>query len=220
MIALLAAAATLLAPPAVLAKYATALAALREPRTFVVEYTLAQSGARSLEQTHRVFRRGGDERDETIAINGTRTTKPQVRIFRGRPYRYTVATLAPRATQYAFAYAGAVRAGRHVDYVFRLTPKSPAGAFARTEVRIDGITFLPTRVSFRTSAHGGSGTIGFAKAEKWWVAQSATARARLADGRTASETLSFVKWRFPASLPASTFALRPRPAPVSPPPGD
>ena len=57
-----------------------------------------QTGTRSLEQTHRIFRSGTDERDETIAVNGSRPAVPLVRIFRQRPYRYTIAALAPNAT--------------------------------------------------------------------------------------------------------------------------
>jgi len=150
MIALLAAAA-LLAPHTVLANYAAALAALREPRVFAVEYTLEQTGTRSLEQTHRIFRSGTDERDEVVAVNGTRATDPEVRIFHGRPYHYAVSRLAPRPSAYVFDYLGPRRDGRHVDYVFRLAPNH-ASAFMLTTIAIDGISFLPS--SRRTAGTG------------------------------------------------------------------
>ena len=212
MIAALAAAvvgAAPLAPDAVVARYRAALATLAEPRTFSVEYTMVQTGTRTLEQTHRIFRRGGDERDETLAVNGTRSTVPVIRIFHGRPYRYRVAALAPRPDAYAFAYAGPHRDGHHLDYVFRLTPKSPSRGFRVMQVTIDGLTFLPDAIAFTTAEHGGRGTVTFRKADRWWVASGASATARLAGG-LAHEQIAFSRWRFPASLPSSTFAL-PRP---------
>lgn len=214
--AVTAAAAALLEPEEVLGRYEAALAALHEPRVFAVEYTLVQTGARNLEQTHRIFRRGGDERDETIAINGTRTLAPAIRIFRGRPYRYTASAIAPRLSQYTFRYVGPARNGKHSDYVFRLTPKTQQAPFTRTEVAIDGLTFLPARIDFTSGLHHGSGSVTFTKVQKWWVASSARASARLPGGGDARERLTFSRWRFPASLPPSTFAAA-RPLPSSPP---
>ncbi|HZO93947.1 MAG TPA: hypothetical protein VFB22_09245 [Candidatus Baltobacteraceae bacterium] len=214
MIALVAAAAVAsapLTPDAVLARYRAALATLSEPRVFAFEYTMVQTGTRVLEQSHRVFRSGGDERDETLAVNGTRSTEPVIRIFRGRPYRYRVAALAPRPDAYDFTYAGPHRDGHHLDYVFRLAPKVASRGFTFTQVTIDGLAFLPASVAFATAQHGGRGSVSFRKAGKWWVVSGATASARVAGG-TAHEEIAFVRWRFPASLPASTFSL-PRPLP-------
>jgi hypothetical protein len=202
------------APDAVVAKYATALKTIKEPRVFSVEYTIEQTGTRSLEQTHRIYRSGADERDETIAVNGTRPATPVVRIFRRRPYRYTLAALAPKTSAYDFSYAGPHKDGKHVDYVFDLTPKNGTPAFAFTQVTIDGVTFLPAAVSFVTSQHGGSGQITFAKFDRWWVARTAAAEARL-QGGIAREQLTFSRWRFPVTLPPSTFAA-PRPLPSPP----
>ncbi len=226
MIAVLAAAASLLVPPApspsplppaplVIAKYRAALAVLRDPGVFTVEYTLVQTGTRTLEQTHRIFRSGADERDETLSVNGTRSLTPVVRIFR-RSYHYTVAALAPKPDAYDFAYAGPHRDGKHVDYVFSVTPKgAQARAFTFTQVTVDGLTFLPSAVTFATSAHGGRGIVTFSKRDRWWVAHSATAVARVPGG-IAHEELTFSHWRFPKTLPRSTFeAARPLP-PVSP----
>ena len=215
MIALVAAAAIALAPDAIVARYQAALAALKEPRVFVVVYTLEQTGTRTLEQTHRIFRSGSDERDETIAVNGTRSRTPVVRIFRRRPFRYGVRALAPLPAKYDFVYAGPRRNGKHVDYVFRVTPRGPLGAFTFTDVSIDGITFLPSAVSFATAQHDGRGSVYFVKSASWWVARGASASANGRDG-VAHERLSFIDWRFPTSLPPSTFGV-PRP-PSTPPP--
>jgi hypothetical protein len=212
VIALLAAAA-LLAPSTVLTKYAAALAAVREPHAFAVRYLLEQAGTRSIEETHRIFRSGNDERDEVVAVNGTRATHPEVRIFHGRPYHYAVSRLAPRASSYAFDYVGPRKDGHHVDYVFRLTPLH-AGSFTLTSVAIDGLSFLPAMVTFAT-VHEGHGTVTFAKNGRYWVARGAEASAREKDGE-AHESLSFSDWHFPSALPASTFAAA-RPLPSDPP---
>ena len=205
-----------LAPSAVVGKYAAALAKARDPRVFTVEYTLVQTGPRTLEQTHRIFRSGGDERDETLAVNGTRSSTPVVRIFHGRRYRYTVAALAPKPSAYDFTYAGPHRDGKHVDYVFDLTPKSATPpSFAFTQVTIDGLTFLPQSVAFAERRHGGAGTVTFSKSERFWVARSATAQAAIPGG-IAHEQLRFSSWRFPKTLPRSTFSV-PRPL-LTPPP--
>jgi hypothetical protein len=210
--------ATALSPASIVAKYGAALKRLREPRVFTVEYTLVQTGTRTLEQTHRIFRSGADERDETLAVNGTRSTTPVVRIFRSRPYRYTVAALGPKPAAYTFTFAGPHRDGKHLDYVFDLTPKdNKPRAFAFTQVTIDGVTFLPSAIGFVTGAHGGRGSVTFGKSDRFWVARSAAAEANVPGG-VARERLAFARWRFPPALPASTFSaprrlMSPPPAP-------
>jgi hypothetical protein len=202
----------LLSPAAVLAKYRTALAALKEPRDFVFEYTMQQTGRRTIEQTHRVFRSGKDERDETLAVNGTHSIAPVVRIFRGRPYRYSVTALAPRLPVYDFTFAGLHRDGKHQDYVFALSPKKPKPGITFTQVTIDGVNFLPQSVAFTGDQHAARGSVTFSKADRYWVARGANAQAN-EPGGVAHERLAFANWRFPKALPRSTFAV-PRPLPT------
>jgi hypothetical protein len=85
-----------------------------------------------------------------------------------------------------------------------------------TDITIDGLTFLPSRIGFRTASNDGRGAVIFAKSGPFWVADSATASARVAGG-VAHERLTFSNWRFPASLPASTFASARPLATVAPP---
>jgi hypothetical protein len=200
-----------LPPPAVIAKYQAALKSLKEPRVFTVEYTMQQTGSRTLDQRHRIFRSGTDERDETLAVNGSRSKYPVVRIFRRRPYRYTVAALAPKPGAYDFVYAGPHRNGKHVDYVFDLLPKKQA-PLVFTRVTVDGVTFLPQSVAFATAQHAGRGSVTFAKAERYWVARTASAQAG-SSGTVTREQIAFSKWRFPSALPRGTFAA-PRPLPT------
>ncbi|HEY0613592.1 MAG TPA: hypothetical protein VGC96_03080, partial [Candidatus Elarobacter sp.] len=198
-----------------LARYEAALKSLEEPRVFTFTYTLQQTGPRTLDQTHRVFRSGNDERDETLAVNGNRSRKPLVRIFHGRRYRYAAAVLAPKRTAYAFSYAGPHRDGKHLDYVFTLVRKGAPGPVTFTGVTVDGVTFLPQSVAFVSRAHGASGTVSFGKADRYWVARGATAQAKTPGG-IAREQLAFAGWRFPKALPRSTFSVA-RPLPTLPP---
>ena len=193
-----------LPPTVVLARYAAALARLREPRIVSFDYMLEQTGTRTMEQSHRVFRKGTNERDETLAVNGKRLAPPSVRIFRGRRNRYSVLTLAPRLEKYTFAYVGPKRNGGHIDYVFSLEPKA-AARFAITLVTIDGVHFLPSSLAFHTGSHAGTGTFNFGGRASWWVPFGATAHAKIGMD-TADERLTFSEYRFPTDLPPSTFS--------------
>jgi len=198
-----------LPPDVVLARYATALAAVTAPPVFSVDYTLEQSGTREVEQMHRVFRSGANERDETLDVDGRKLDPPTTRIFRGRRDHYTVALLAPAPARYTFAYLGPHRDGHHLDYVFDATAKV-SGAYRVTRVTIDGITFLPSAIDF-TSGEDGVGSVTFGREGKWWVPFEVTGRATI-DGLEATERLTFSNYRFPQALPPGTFA-GPRPLP-------
>jgi hypothetical protein len=201
-------------PSVVLERYAAALKKTQEPQVITFDYTLEQTGTRTLSQTHRVFRSGNNERDETLTVDGKRLSPPKVRIFRGRRNRYTLALLAPRQTDYVFRFAGTQEDGHHLDYIFRLTPKSER-SFAVTDVTIDGVRFLPLAIDFATGANDGAGSIAFGSNARWWVPYAATARASLA-AELATERLTFYTYRFPHSLPPSTFTQARRIAPIAP----
>jgi len=193
----------------VLARYATALAANTAPPVFSVDYTIEQSGARDMEQLHRVFRAGANERDETLDVDGRKLDPPTTRIFRGRPDHYTIALLAPKPTQYDFTYLGPHHDGHHLDYVFDTTPKV-AHAYRVTRVTIDGITFLPVEIDFKSGTDG-TGTATFGRDGKWWVPFEVTGQATV-EGLAAMERLTFYNYRFPQALPSGTFS-GPRPLP-------
>ncbi|MGB8267493.1 MAG: hypothetical protein WCE44_14285 [Candidatus Velthaea sp.] len=197
----------------VLARYAAALADYEAPAVLSFDYTLEQSGAREGEQSHRVFRSATNERDETLAVDGRKLDPPTVRIFRGRANRYTVELLAPRPAQYGFRYLGTHRDGHHLDYVFDATIRGEA-AYRVTRVTIDGVTFLPQTIVF-SAGTGGTGTVTFGRSERWWIPLEVTAHARIG-GLAAVERLTFSAYRFPATLPPSTFAM-PRPLPATTP---
>ncbi len=199
-----------LAPSVILARYAAALTKIKEPKVISFDYTLEQTGLRMLAQTHRVFRSGSDERDETLTVDGKRLAPPKIRIFRGRRNRYTVGLLAPRPADYTFRYVGARKDARHLDYVFRVTAKS-GRSFSVTGLTLDGVRFLPLTIAFTTTVNDGAGSIAFGSNARWWVPYIATASASVA-ADVATEKLMFYTYRFPATLPSSTFAQPLRPA--------
>jgi len=199
-----------IAPASMLARYAEALAANPTPAVLSFEYSIDQTGLRDLQQTHRVFRSGNSERDELLSADGKKLVPPSIRIFLSRRNRYALEALAPRPEAYRFRYLNSVRDGRHTDEVFATTPRAPGNA-AIVQVTIDGLTALPVAIHFVTRAHGGTGSVTFARVQKYWVATSATAAATV--GQTlAIEHLAFYRYRFPSTLAGSTFST-PRPLP-------
>ena len=195
----------------VLARYAEALVVYRTPPVLTFEYTVEQTGARNIEQRHRVFRSGQSQRDELLEVDGKKLDPPSVHIFLGRRNRYKVESLAPRPSAYTFRYLGPVRDGRHTDAVFATTPITPGAPSVTRQVQIDGLTFLPVSISFTTAARKGSGSITFGRVQKAWMPLTATAKATYAKFG-ALEKVSFYRYRFPAKLPDSTFS-KPRPLP-------
>ena len=196
---------------ALLARYEEALVVYRSPSVLTFEYTVEQTGARNIEQTHRVFRSGQSQRDELLAVDGKKLDPPNVHIFLGRSNRYTVESLAPRPGAYGFRYIGPVRNGHHTDAVFATTPLAPGAPSVIRRVQIDGLTFLPVSIGFTTATRKGSGTITFGRVQKYWLPLTAAAKATYAK-LGVEEKIAFSHYRFPTNLPNSTFA-KPRPLP-------
>lgn len=198
---------------AILARYAEALVVYHTPPVMTFEYSVDQTGAREIQQYHRVFRSGASQRDELLAVDGKKLDPPSVHIFQRRD-RYTVEALAPRPAKYAFRYIGSVRNGRHADAVFKTMPLAPGPSVVR-QVQIDGLTYLPVSISFSTEARKGSGVITFGRVQKYWLPLTATAKATYAKLGVV-EKIAFSHYRFPANLPPATFA-RARPLSSFPP---
>ncbi|MBD5656552.1 MAG: hypothetical protein IAI50_15430 [Candidatus Eremiobacteraeota bacterium] len=195
-----------LPPGVVLQRYAAALAALPRPKSISFDYTVEQLGLRNLEQTHRVYRSGLRERDETVVVDGYVLTRPAIRIFNNRTYRYDISSIAPKAATYAFVFAGVVRTNDGYGYVYRTAARAP-GSFAVSEIEIDGRTFLPSIVRFKIAGGGahGSGALQYGRSELYWVVREVRVNARLTDGTTAHERIAWTNYQFPTGLPPSTF---------------
>jgi hypothetical protein len=194
----------------VLGRYADALAKLPRPRAMIFEYTVEQSGLHSLEETHRIYRSGLRERDETLVAAGLPLKIPSVRVVPNSAYRYDVLALAPKPADYAFVYTGKrVALGRSV-FAFRTTVVA-AAPFAVSDVLIDAQRYLPLVIAFTSgsAAAKGKGRIAFGPSGKYWVARDISVSAR-AGNKDARERIRWAKYRFPDSLPESTFS-QPRP---------
>jgi hypothetical protein len=164
-----------------------------------------------------VYRSGDLVRDETLQIDGQTLKIKITRIARYRN-RYTLDTLAPRMTEYAFLFLRSVRTGSSYSYVYKAVPLGASAGFVVQGMTIDGRTFLPTEIRFRTKSARieGTGSVSFAKASKYWVPTSVSVQATIA-GKPARERITFTSYQFPRTLPKSTFqSPRPLPTPVLP----
>lgn len=188
----------------VLHRYARALMTAPTPRVLVFLYTVSQAGPYDIEQTHRIYRSGELVRDETLLVDGTK--QKTIRIAR-YANRYTLENLAPRLGQYDFLFDGIQKSGSAYQYAYRAIAANPSAGFAIDSMVIDGRTFLPVLLRFHSVSPGGTrgtGTIAFGRSGKYWVPQSANVEASVG-GKRAREHIAFSAYRFPASLPKSTF---------------
>jgi len=197
-----------LGPDRVLGEYAAAMAIAVVPAAYTFEYEYEHHGDRPQQRRDRVYREASRERDEILSVNGERFARPQVRIFARRRDRYALKELAPATDAYAFTYVGTKKEGRHVNYVFNTFARR-SGAYEVTQLTVDGTTFLPRRIAFRTHSGGveGMGEITFAKADRYWMPETATARADV-QGKLQTERITWARYRFYPYLPPSTFAQR------------
>lgn len=200
----------------VLQRYALAVEAVLPPKNVVFTYAVSQLGPSNVEQRHRIYRSGADVRDETLAVDGVALTHKAVRISR-REDRYAVARLAPRTGAYQMLFLRPVKDGDHLDYVYETTPIVRQSGASIDGVTIDGLRFLPRAIHFKTVAGdvSGSGEVRYAPFGPYWMPVSASVEARVG-GKPAREHISWGDYRFPESLPPSTFATRRTLPPGSP----
>ncbi|MDE2483364.1 MAG: hypothetical protein KGN02_14400 [bacterium] len=197
----------------VLARYEMAMSDVVAPKTMIFSYTISQAGPSDIEQHHRLYRSGVNVRDEMLSDDGVPLKQKIVRIGQ-REDHYAVTRLAPRSTLYTMLFLRATGSGEHLAYEYEATPLAASGTgFTVTRVTIDGRTFLPRVIAFRTagaSAHG-TGEISYGNVANHWVPLAVTVDAQIA-GKPARERITWSDYRFPAALPASTF-VAPKPLP-------
>lgn len=197
----------------VLQRYELEMGDLQAPKTMIFSYTVSQAGPNDIEQRHVIYRSGLDVRDETIAVDGAPLRPKIVRIGK-REDRYDILKLAPRASSYQMLFTRVVRNGGHLDYEYEATPLvAQASGFVVERLTIDGLTYLPRVIAFRTestNAHG-TGKLEFTKIGKYCVPVAASVDAEV-DGKPTREHIAWGEYRFPRSLPAATF-VAPRPLP-------
>jgi hypothetical protein len=201
----------------VLERYATAIAGDVPPKVVIYSYTVSQVGPSNIEQHHRIYRSGTSVRDETLTVDGV-PLAPKVVRFSHRDERYTVARFAPRSDAYEMLFLGTAKDGHHLDYIYETTPLNRSLAAWADRVTIDGVTFLPRAVHFHTGTGDayGTGEVTFAPFGKYWMPVVADAQAHV-KGKPARERIVWSDYRFPASLPTSTFQA-PQPLQTTSPP--
>ena len=176
-------------PARVLARYVRALAEQPQPKLLSFLYQVEQLGLRNMTQTHRVYRAGRKERDETLTVDGYELDRPAIRIFGDRRSRYDVAAIAPTPAGYKFAFKYAFRGPGGYSFVFSTEPRAPS-SFAVSEITIDGRSFLPSVVRFNLAGNGahGFGELVYGRSDAYWLVREARVAARLGDGSRALTT--------------------------------
>jgi hypothetical protein len=123
--------------------------------------------------------------------------------------------LAPRATAYELLFVRTLKDGRHVDYEYEATPLLHGAGASIDRVTIDGLKYLPKDVRFGTQGPDARGMarVQYAQVGKYWMPTTAEVTA-VVNGKPARERIVWSDYRFPESLPPSTFEP-PRPLPHS-----
>ena len=196
----------------VLQRYAVAIETVAVPKATIFTYTVSQDGPSNIEQRHVIYRSGLQVRDETLAVDGVALVRKIVR-FEQREDRYSIARLAPRTSAYEMLFLRALKDGHHVDYQYDTAPLAQGADAAIDRVTIDGLKYLPKEVRFTTVAGGarGQAVIDYAPFGKYWMPVLAQVTA-VVDGKPARERIVWSDYRFPQSLPPSTFQA-PEPLP-------
>lgn len=198
----------------VLQRYAVAIETVAVPKAVIFTYTVSQAGPSNIDQRHVVYRSGSMVRDETLAVDGVPLVHKMVSFGR-REDRYDVSRIAPKAAAYEMLFVRALRDGRHTDYQYDVTPLLHGANAAVDRVTIDGIKYLPKDIRFTTGAEDarGSAHVAYAAFGKYWMPVLAEVTA-VVNGKPARERIVWGDYRFPESLPPSTFQP-PRPLPHS-----
>jgi len=214
-LALLNAAPVQLDSQAVLQRYELAMSDVVTPKILIFAYSVSQFGPNNLEARHIIYRDGLRVRDETLSVDGVALKQRVVHITR-RVDRYALARVAPRASTYTFLFVRAIRSGKRLDYEFDTAPiLATQVGFSVTRVIVDGRLFLPRKIFFTTASPTatGKGELDFSSASGHWVPVAAIITASLA-GRLARERITWGGYRFPPSLPPSTFSSA-KPLPIA-----
>lgn len=190
----------------ILDRYFAALAKLAKPDYVSYEYSVEQGGGTNISQVHRIYRAGGDVRDEAVQQDGRRLRRPRIHIRHDDVDRYALEAIAPTAARYTFTFTGVAKSGEHLAYTFRTEPKT-AASFVVEEITLDGASYLPTVVRFRTTGAGvrGKGTFIYAKTDRYWMIREARVDAAYKE-EPIGERIAWGAYRFPSSLPSATFA--------------
>jgi hypothetical protein len=197
------------ASDAALAKYRAALDALPTPGAVVFEYTESRIGpSRALAEVHRVYRdAGGEERNETISVDGEPVVPAIARFSTSAVWPYDVRAFAVEETDYVAMPLGvAVVAGKRT--LSFSTVRTTVGDFSVTQLYLDPTTHLPVREKFNAQGSGcvGSGSIDFGPVDHRWMPSTVSVSCSVPPGdSTFKETIKFGDYQFLSALPSDVF---------------
>lgn len=196
-----------------LTRYHTALEALPPLGNVVFRYSETRSGpTRALAEEHRVYRRAdGEERNETIAVNGTQVVPAIVRFVSRPVWPYEVRQFVVDSLTYNVLTLGTTVVGGKRVFGFSTVRATP-GDFAITGLYLDVTRYLPLRETFEVSGGGcaGNGSIDFVAVGALWLPTSASVSCAVAPAGTAfKESITFSDYAFPETLPPDVFGGKP-----------
>jgi hypothetical protein len=199
----------------VLQRYAIAIQGVTVPKNVVFTYSVSQAGPSNIEQRHQIYRSGPNVRDELLAVDGLALSRKRV-TFARRENRYSVDRLAPRTDAAQVLFLESTRTGHRYDYTYAVTPLERQSGVYVDRMTIDGTTFLPRRLHFHTASGEarGTGEVVYAPFGKFWLPVLASIDATVGT-HPARERITWADYRFPETLPPSTFQA-PKPLPPTP----
>ena len=194
-----------------IAAYHNALAALPRPSYVEYDYVQTRSGPdHVVTEQHRVYRtQSGQERNDTIMVNGTPVVPAISRILRRDSWPYDIAQFALSSDDYDIVPAGIALVSGRKAYSFRTTRHEDSG-FRITGLYLDPRRSLPVRETFAVAGAScaGTGVIDFAPASRYWLptAVQVNCTAATANGPAVfKESIRFANYGFPNVIPADVF---------------
>jgi hypothetical protein len=196
-----------------LTRYQATLEALPPIGNVVFRYSETRSGpTRALAEEHRVYRRDdGEERNETVAVNGTQVVPAIVRFSSKPVWPYDVREFVVDSPTYNVLPLGTTVVGGKRAFGFSTVRATP-GDFAITGLYLDTVRYLPLRETFEVSGGGcaGNGSIAFGPVGEHWLPTSASVSCAVAPDQAAfKESITFTEYVFPETLPPDVFGGKP-----------
>lgn len=219
LIAVFAAAAAVVAllgatPNSILDSYRLAVALRKIPANMEFMYTVTRSGpARIVTEQHRVYwTSSGEERNDTISVNGTLVIPARSRMLHRTVWPYDAGQFAVTTDEYDATPAGMAIVSGRKTYAFALARIAPAD-FMFKSLYVDAKTKLPVRQTFAVAGQDceGSGSIDFTAFGPYWLPTFVSVVCTQAgSGATPppvfKESIRFTSFQFPSVIPSDVFS--------------
>jgi hypothetical protein len=194
--------------------YREALATRKIPAFMEFGYTVTRSGpGRIVTEEHRVFwANTGEERNDTLAVNGTPVVPAPSEVLHRAAWPYDASQFVVSPDDYDAVPAGITLIAGRKAYAFALARSSSAD-FMLKSLYVDAKTRLPLRQTFAIAGADceGSGAINFGPVGPYWLPTFISVVCTQA-GSGASpapvfkESIRFTNYQFPSSIPADVFS--------------